>query len=246
MDLLLKYTTAVAILVSAICFSSCHDSTQPQTGKVVYTVNLVPGLGSDEAALNELDQLSELFQSGTIEWHFSKNGEAVIHNFQLMGEPFKMRDLIDKQSNTQTVLVEFLGEKIAFQKNEGELKRARELIQSGISHIVNREDRKEILGCDCVGFEGYYESEQQNINYSGYLCEDLEMVASFVQGLDFNPFQGALFEVNVGFGMAQIQYRANTMVKSADRSVFEYQIEDYSIIPAGQLNPGNPLLPGIR
>ncbi|TVR82424.1 MAG: hypothetical protein EA409_05140 [Saprospirales bacterium] len=240
MDLLLTLFRITLLCTTLVLINSCNSSSLPNTGKLIIEVKLesTPDLRAEEQM--GMTELEELFQSGHIAWYFSPEKEAVLHDFLLMGQNFLMRDIIDKERNIQTILIEFLSEKIAISKTSEEFKRERGEVLTNYSYFLDRERTKEILGCSCVAFEGYIEMGQQIINHSGYLCEELPMTASFIQGLDINPLPGALFEVDVNLGSVNIQYRAVNLEKQAlPDEIFEYDLSQYQLLPAGILGQGN-------
>ena len=146
MDLLLIFFRGVIFTSLVLFIYSCNSGDFPEYGKVIIEVNLEssPGISSEEQlGMNELD---DLFQSGNIAWYFTPEREAVVHDFLLMGQNFIMRDIVNIGKNTQTILVDFLGEKIAISKSPEEFKRERGEVMQNFSYVLDRDRTKEILG----------------------------------------------------------------------------------------------------
>ena len=222
----------IVLIPAFILCSGCTANDEIQTANFTYETHI--DFREDEIGLFEwelLESLKTMFSEGEISWMVGESGEVVVQEYTLMGSSFKMTEEWNEKTAEHNTYFSFLDEKLRMIRPMEEAKEKRNKIQAQVEVIEDRTRRKDFFGLDGHFAEAFYIENDNEIQISAYICTDYSMRLSFLQGLDYNPFNGAILQAEVQLGSLQIVYELKEFEPFLDDELFmKAERDEYRLI----------------
>ena len=197
----------ILVIPALFIFSGCSEKEEASPARFTYETRI--DFQEDKIGLFEwelLESLKTMFSGGEISWMVGKSGEVVVQEYTLMGNPFKMTEEWNEKTAEHNTYFSFLDEKLRMIRPMEEAKEKWNEIQAQVEVIEDRTRQKDFFGLGGHFAEAFYIENGDEIKISAYICRNYPMRLSFLQGLDYNPFDGAILYAEVQLGSLEIFY----------------------------------------
>ncbi len=222
----------ILVIPALFIFTGCSEKEEASPARFTYETRI--DFQEDEMGLFEwelLESLKTMFSGGEISWMIGESGEVVVQEYTLMGKPFKMTEEWDEIAEEHNTYFSFLDEKLRIIRPMEEAKENRSDIQSQVEIIEDRTRQKDFFGLEGHFAEAFYIENGNEIKISAYICTNYTMRLSFLQGLDYNPFDGAILYAEVELGALEIVYKLKDYEPFPGEEMFmKEERDEYRII----------------
>lgn len=176
----------------------------------------------------ELDlALQEMLESSQASWHLSNNMEMTEQRLTLLEMPMTLREVVHMESDIHQTFINFMGQNLKMERSLDEIQHHKKEMDDNFVYKEYKNDQKKILGFDCYRVSGGFRNLEPLVNFNCYICPKITMHASLFQGLEYNPFDGGILEMEVDMGSISLLYKAIDFQSGIPDGIWDFQEEYY-------------------
>lgn len=221
----------ILVFISPMLLIQCGSRGELTEGVLEYNLSISISDGEQLDGSDELmESLSEYISSGKIKWIFSKDRELLLQNYRIMESPFTMMDIIHLEEQYHNRYISFMDQNFKVEEDYSFINRYLNELKYDLDIVEDKNHRKDFFGVEGHWVEAYSGNYDEEIRISGYICSQIPMVLTFIQGFDYNPFDGAILALKITTGGVEINYNLVNFEADIEDGVFEIADKDYELL----------------
>nr|MBS0036626.1 hypothetical protein [Saprospiraceae bacterium] len=227
----------ILVFISPMLFIQCGNRGELSEGVLEYNLSMSFSDGEHLDGSDELmASLSEYISSGKIKWIFSENRELLLQHFRIMDRPFSMMDIIHLEEQYHNRYISFMDQNFKVEEDYSFIDRYLNEVSNDLDIVEDKNHTKEFFGLEGHWVEAYFANYEEEIRISGYICSQIPMKLTFIQGYEYNPFDGAILALQITTGGVAIKYQLINYEPAIDVRVFDITEENYELLDDNLMN----------
>jgi hypothetical protein len=178
----------------------------------------IPGMSDNPEAAMAVDML----KGSTTSLYFTPEKELLV--MDMMGGMMLTRTYTDLSNDKVITLMDMMGQK--FKVDMGSFSEINDS-EDNVQLIVDKEDRKNILGYDCFKVTLVAQEEGMSMAMETYVTDRIQTNSSVVQGMQTNVMPGTILYMSINAQGVKMVTQAKSFDAKFDQSVFNIDMTGY-------------------